>query len=156
MNEEDALHELERRDRESHRRFRQMLLDEGHADVLEEYDARMRDVATGVDGARRTWDALTPPQRRVLAMMLEHKCLVRRPGSATLYDAHEPYLAKACGLRTVRNLIARDLLACAGGALDPEARLELNHELGKFVLDRGRDGGPFAAKPGLPRPGGPS
>lgn len=139
MDTERILHEIERQERERSARFRQFMIDEGHADRLPEFDRKMRDIVTGVDGARRTWEALTEPQRRVMRELDGRLYLIRCPASRTRYEAHgEPHATgDLCGLPTVRNLIARELLACDGGALDPERKLVMT-ERGAFVLRHGQ------------------
>jgi hypothetical protein len=117
-----------------------MLLEKGRLDLLDELDRNLRENRLGITGARATWDALTAPQRRVLLMLLEgSRRLVRQERSGHLYDAvGDPgTVARAPVLPTVRNLIARELLAPDGGAFDPESQAVLT-ERARFVVRHGQ------------------
>lgn len=132
---------LLRLDRESHRRterVRVVLLEAGRPDLVVELDTKLREIRTGVAGARSTWHSISPAQRRVLQLLSSGRWLVRQKHSKTRYDAHgEPHAeGNVCSLATFRNLTTRDLLACDGTAFDPELRGVLT-EHGRFVLVHG-------------------
>jgi hypothetical protein len=136
MGDDELMQRLERESREKTERVREMLREGGHVDALAEFDKNMRDLALGVTGARATWHSISPAQRRALALLCESpRRFVRSPGTVNYYDAlGEPHaIARAAGLRTVRNLAARDLLEWNGGAFDPE-RVATLTERGRFVF----------------------
>ncbi len=114
---------------------RQMLIESGRHDILEEFDRNMRDCDTGVIGARATWAALSAPQRRVIIALADFGGYLIR-SSQTRYDLMAAdgtvRAPKFCGTPTARNIIARSLMECDGGALDPELRLNIT-ERGRFV-----------------------
>lgn len=129
-------------DAESERRtqaVRDMLLESGRPDLVEELDARLRDVRLGFCSAQGTWHALSAAQRRVLQAMGEGRRLVRRHAPSTRYDAvggRADAIADLCRVATVRNLASRELVAWEGGAFDPEAKAVLT-ERGRFILRYG-------------------
>lgn len=133
---EDVLDEYHAVDRE---RFRAWLGSQGPQGVeaLARYDARMRDLATGVQGARNAWHSISPAQKRIMLMLDTGRCLYR--GASKRYDAlGEPHaISNVCSLATVRNLASRDLVAWDGGVFDPERKAVLT-ERGKFVLKHGQ------------------
>ena len=143
--ERDVVAEAKREREAGDARFRAVLADCGSrgGDALRDYDARMRDVESGVAGARGTWQALSPAQRRTLLFLAAGRVLVRsvriRGG---YYDAvgaggGVSSIAKAARVDTVRNLARRELVAWDGSAFDPEARAVLN-ERGRFVIQHGQ------------------
>ncbi|CAH2606320.1 conserved protein of unknown function (plasmid) [Rhodovastum atsumiense] len=111
---------------------RALLRDVGRADVLADFDAAMRDNRLGLTAARATWAALSAPQRAALAELVRAGALVR-DGKAYRSGSAGPAASPPIRLATIRNLAARELGAWAGGAFDPEARLEVT-ERGQFVL----------------------
>lgn len=134
---------MERRSQVQRDILRKMLADSGHHDVLAWFDAKMRDIDLGIDGARATWGALSQAQRRVLESMGDGRALRRASASRTRYDAINADRKidldsdfNICGLPTARNLSARELIVVAGGALDPEAKFVIT-ERGQFVLEHG-------------------
>ena len=134
--EDEILQGIERQSRAKTEGVRQMLRAEGRHDLVEKLDSTLRDIETGVYGARGTWHALSEPQRRLLRLAATHKRLRRSPASRTRYYAcGGPGDAEGNvgGLATVRNLISRELLVCDGGAFDPEAAVVIS-ERGRFVL----------------------
>lgn len=137
----DLMDEMHAADNEH---FRSFLADEGPKGVeaLRRYDARVRDVETGVTGARNCWHALSPAQRRTLLFLAPGRVLVRSARLGGYYDAAATApgvdtVAKAARLDTVRNVAARGLVAWDGGAFDPEARAVMS-ERAAFVLAHGR------------------
>lgn len=143
MADDEILQRIERESRERHEGVRQLLFSEGRPDLVADLDAQMRRIALGLDGAGRTWQALSEPQRRVLRIMATGRKLVRCSWSRTRYGAvGEPdAISVVCGLPTVRNLSARELIHVDGGVLDPEKAFVLT-ERGAFVVKHG---------PGQPR-----
>lgn len=139
--EDDALMQyLEEQCHEQQARTRQFLLEQGRPDLASDLDASLKDVRTGVSGARGTWRALSKVQRDILRTLHDtgHK-LVRTPSLRTFYDAvggNADAISKAAGIRTVRNLCRRELLTCDGTLTDPERRVVLTDH-GRFVLRHG-------------------
>lgn len=133
-----ALDEKFARQREG---VRQILKDAGRDDLVAELDRKIREIDTGIDGARRTWESISDAQRRVLTIVATGKRLVRSGGTKHFYDAHgEPHaLPRVAGLKTVRNLCIRELLAWQDGAFDPEAKAVIT-ERGLFVVRHGPRG----------------
>lgn len=121
--------EMARRDAE----FRAFMQAEGHLQALADYDARMRDIRSGVDGARNTWDSLTDPQRNALVAI---KWAAGRARRVRLRYVAGP---TDFGAKTVFALQRRELVEWDGG-LDPSASVVLT-ERGLFVITRG---GPIA------------
>ena len=132
------IHAIEHRDRQRTEAIKRMLINKGRRDLADELDAKLKDVRTGVAGAQSTWHSISPAQRRVLTTLATGRWLIREHGSLSWYEAHgEPEaMARVCRLPTARNLIARELLACEGGAFDPERKLVLT-ERARFVLRHG-------------------
>ncbi len=128
---------IERQCRERTAAVKRLLHKSNRPDLLDEFGARLRDIALGTDSARSCWHSLSSAQRRVLEIMDEGRWLVRKLG--TQYDAHgEPHaLENVCRLPTVRKLLAHDLCELDGGAFDPERKIVLT-ERGRFVLAHGR------------------
>jgi len=131
------LQDLERESLAGRQRVRELLIAENRLDVLAEYDKKMREVDLGIAGAQGAWHALSPAQHRVLTMAANPSGKFYRT-SRTRYDYHgEPHaVADVCGVPTMRNLIARELMACDGGAFDPEKKVAIT-ERGRFVLKHG-------------------
>lgn len=136
---------LKRIQAEQHRQtagVREILLEKGRPDLVEELDRRMWDIETGVDGARGTWSALTEPQCRVMLALDEGRALVRCPFSRTTYEAYSvgrdgpDAIRKICTLSTVNNLFRRKLIE-SDNPSDPMKRLVLS-SYGRFVMKRGR------------------
>lgn len=124
-------------------RFRAFLADEGPKGVeaLRRYDARVRDVETGVYGARMCWHSLSPAQRRVCLFLAPGRVLVRSARCERYYDAvgstpGVDTIAKAARLDTVRALARHGLVAWDGGAIDPETRAVGTERL-RFVVEHG-------------------
>src|SRR5580658_3016903 len=129
QNGEDVQHVIETASAESRAEFRSWMLkwaetNRGVEIALEHYDAAMRDLDSGVMGARSTWHSISPAQQRALRTALEDTVdgkWVRGIGA---------------GVSTIRALCARDLMAWDGGAFDPEAAAVIT-ERGRFVLAHG-------------------
>lgn len=139
--EDDIEFLLDRTQARHRERVMEVLREEGRADLAAEYAAKMRELDTGVLRARNVWQALSPAQRRVMEIMEPGRTLRRRDRLSSRYDAYgNPHAeSNVCGVRTVRNLAARELVAWEGGAFAPEARAVLT-EHGRFVLRHGREG----------------
>lgn len=143
-----VLQAIDRQQQEQSQRTIDFLVAEGRPDLAEELKAKLRDIYTGVDGARATWNALTPPQKRALVSarageLTTHPQL--RPNAGGASRTGYGQLGRAggrlvwtftCFLSTARCLCARDLLHVDGGALSPEAKVIIT-ERGKFVLAHG-------------------
>jgi hypothetical protein len=138
MSDYDFEHAFELDQEERHQRMRAILLEEGRPDLLAEYEAKLRDIRLGIEGARGTWHALSQPQRRVLAYMVQNGGeLQQNPKKLNVYFLRVTGNLVRVGRPTVRNLAARELLAWDGGAFEPEARAVLT-ERGRFVLKHGQ------------------
>lgn len=145
---EPIAHLMDEEQRAAEEAFRGFLADKGPAGVeaLRRYDARVRDVETGVYGARMAWHSSSPAQRRALLFLAPGRVLVRCAWSPNFYDAVRVMgdwpgvstIAKAARLDTVRNLASRELVSWEGGAFNPEARAAIT-ERAVFVLKHGRN-----------------
>lgn len=140
-NGEDVQHVIEIQSAEQRDEFRAWMLKWSETNpaartALEHFDARMRDLATGVTGARSVWHSISQAQRRALESAEQHGGRLDRVGIEYRHCArHQPYLP--IYVRTLRPLCSRDLFAWDGGAFDPESAVVLT-ERGRFVLARGR------------------
>ncbi len=135
ITEEEMLSRLERESLETADRVRAVLREQGRPDLVKWLDEKLLSIERGIDGAQRTWEALSMTQRRIVSMMAERGfILIRNAKSSVLYDAvcAGETIPKAARLSTVRNLGERKLIAWDGGALDPEKRAVLT-ERGRFV-----------------------
>lgn len=128
----DIEHQIEKISRQRRNAVRDILLEKGRPDLVAEFDAKIKRIENGTDGAERTWSALSPAQKR--ALKLASYGPLRR--AKHTHQFFGEIIAPRARLSTVRNLIARDLLACDGGAFDPERVLVLT-ERGRFVLKHG-------------------
>lgn len=117
---------------------RQMLREGGRIDLLEEFDRKMREIDTGIEGARNCWHSISDAQRQVLRDMAESGGhLWQDPNNPTRFYLHiHGWAVIRIGRATVRALASRDLLAWEGGALMPEAKATLT-ERGLFVVKHG-------------------
>lgn len=141
---ERPIHDLERQQRASQERVREILCEEGRPDLVAEFDANMRDVETGVTHARNLWHSISPAQRAVLAHLpLTGSNRLRRAASGYVVDGPGLPMPKPVRLPTLRAMAARGLVDWDGGAFDPEAAAVLS-EQGRFVLAKGR---PDTTKP---------
>jgi hypothetical protein len=141
MIKKDIEFELDRQKRESNDRVKALLQAEGRFDLVEEFDQRIRDLNLGVTRARSVWHSISPAQRSLLALMMRGGVILVREGQTSFYDlmqAAEVVHRRVSRLPTVRSLLARDLLACEGGAFDPEAVVVLT-ENARFVFTKGQD-----------------
>jgi hypothetical protein len=140
MDEHPILLEIERRRRESAARVLDILHEADRPDLAGELERNLRDIESGVSTARSIWHSISAAQRRVLVAMEPGRLVVRERGSSRQYEgvgANVDATGRLCDIRTLRNLCARDLIACDGGAFDPEAKFVLT-EHGRFVLAHGR------------------
>lgn len=117
---------------------RQMLRDSGRDDLVADFDRKMREIDTGIYGARCTWESISDAQRRVLmAMAKDGGALWQSMMNPNAYHMRiAPGEAKRVGRATVRALAARELLAWDGGAFTPEAKAIIT-ERGLFVVRHG-------------------
>lgn len=137
---EDVQAVLDEKDRIENADFVAYLRREGRPDLAEHYLARIKDIESGVYGARNCWHALSKAQRTALAVAQEQGGRLQRCGKEyRVRDRiwhHQPIR-----VATMRNLCARDLMTWEGGAFDPEAVVVLT-ERGRFVLKHGAGDGP--------------
>lgn len=140
MDDEEILHRMEGEWIARRAEVRKLIADAGRPDVLAQYDQNMRDIDTGIAGARSTWHSISPAQRRALTALVNGDGkMQRRNGDSPIYDGNlygGRFYGPICRLPTVRNLIARELLACEGGAFDPECAVSIT-ERGRFVVEHG-------------------
>lgn len=135
---ERLIHDIERQQRASQERVREILHEEGRPDLVAEFDANMRDVGTGVYRARNLWHSISPVQREALAHFRKTgNDRYVRCGTGYVVDGPGVPLPKPIRLATMRKLAAHGLVDWDGGAFDPEAAAILS-EQGRFVLAKGR------------------
>lgn len=142
--EERLIQQLDRESRDRTERVKAMLREEGRPELADQLDQKIKDIDSGVQGARSTWHSISDTQRRVLLLLAggSQRQLARAGdvysirGSGT---ADDPAKLIRTGIRrpTVRALASRGLLEWTGGAFDPEAAAVLT-EQARFVLKHGR------------------
>lgn len=141
LGERDPLAAAKREREVAEARFRAVLADSGPrgAEALRAYETAMRDVESGVHGARMCWHSMSPAQRRVCLFLATGRVLVRCRWSRNHYDAvGEPHaIARAARLDTVRALARHGLVAWDGTAADPEARAVATERM-RFVAEYGQ------------------
>jgi hypothetical protein len=132
------LHRLEAEEAEQHERIRQMIREESGEAELARFDAKMRDVRSGVAHARMLWHSISDAQRRVLSDMERTRGhLWQNPNNPHAYFLRlEMGAVCRIGRPTVRALAARELLAWEGGAFTPEAKAVIT-ERGLFLVKHG-------------------
>lgn len=132
---DDIEQHLDRMSRESRKRVRTMIAESGRPDVLAEFDAKMKDIDSGLDGARRTWDALSSTQRALLTAL-------QREGGHVWNDPDMPsrsYHSRSNGMSsvvrraTVTNLSRRGLLDWGAGS-SPAGSVASLSERALFML----------------------
>lgn len=134
MTEDDILHQIERHFRERRERVRQVILAQGRPDIVAEFDRDMKNLDSGITGARNCWNSISSAQRRVLQVMGQGRCLRRTIRNPNRFDAcGRGVVLDVCRLATARKLCAHELIHVNGGATDPEAEFVMT-ERGKFVL----------------------
>lgn len=142
---EDVQQWLDGRDRERAHELRRTILETGRPDaekILAVHDRNMRDISTGVMGARNCWHSISPKQAYVLAVLGTGGYLEREKPGVWLGQAHYHFygspraILRLCDQRTVRALCAHELAHVDGGAFDPERRIIIT-ERGLFVLRHG-------------------
>jgi hypothetical protein len=135
---EAFLHDLERQSLESRARTRQIILEAGRPDVLADFDRQMKELDSGISGARGCWHALSSKQRFILRLMGQGRYLSRSLRSPAQFDAfgRSPAMLDVCRLATARKLCAHGLIHVNGGAIDPEDSFVIT-ERGSFVLKHG-------------------
>lgn len=130
---EEILHALEAADRVREARFREMLLAEAGPEALARYEAKMKEVALGVDHAQMVWHSISNAQRRALKGISEGRC--RRVNNYYLVGESGRFVWKE-RVATIRNLADRGLIDWDGGAFEPEREAVLS-EAGRFLLAKG-------------------
>lgn len=129
-------HECDRRRIAIRERFRQWLISVDRPDLLADFDSNMRDVDLGLTAARNIWHSISAAQRHTLKTAIYGP--LERHG--VWYGPNDGDFARVCKIGTIRNLIARSLVDCDGGAFDPEARVVISDH-GRFVVKHGPVGG---------------
>lgn len=127
--------EKSRRDRE---RVRELIRKEGMPEILADFDQQMKDIDSGLTTARNVWHSISPAQRTLINYLATHSVKLVREGSTSSYigvEGDTKSHGRLAGLKTVRSLAARDLLAWEGGAFDPEAKATLT-EKAVFVFKK--------------------
>lgn len=135
--DQEIIHAIDRVSQERTERVRQMLIEMGRFDILEEFDHNMRELRLGITTARNCWHSISEKQRAILKMM-GNGFEIRRAYRTPIYDAYKAgkIILGVCRLPTLRALSGHELIHVAGGALDPEAQFVLT-ERGQFVLKYG-------------------
>ena len=133
-NGEDAEAVLDQRELEETADFVAYLQQMGRPDLAEHHLARMREIDTGVWGAKAAWHSISAAQKKALILACKVQRLILRDGGALVYDTEH----EQAGIRyaTVKNLCQRDLLAWDGGAFRPSDAVVAT-ERGRFVLKHG-------------------
>lgn len=132
---EDPIQKIDRWLEARHQRTRAFLA-ERDPQALAEYDAQMKDIRSGVDGARRVWHSIRAHQRLILqALATNGGQLLRVPGTKR-YTLERGGMNATILLATVRSMANRELLDWDGGSTDPEAAAVLSQR-GHFVAVHG-------------------
>lgn len=141
---------MQRLDEDSRRKseaVKHLLIQHGRPDLAKDLDRRLKDIRTGLDGARSTWHSISAAQRRVLEIMEPGRVLMMPPHTKTRYNAIglPCAIGDVCSLATVRALLAHELVACDGGVFTPERKIVLT-ERGHFTLKYGRPDSPLGSE----------
>ena len=136
---EDVEAVLDERSKAETNRFAEYMREIGQPGLADSYLAKIKEIDSGIEGARNTWHSLSEPQRAALELACEGVRFVRRPGRATVFDAERGGRQQPAGVRypTIRNLCERDLLAWDGGAFKPGDAAVVT-ERGRFVVAHGQ------------------
>lgn len=126
----DLQHAIEIKHEEDVARVRNWLFSEGRPDIVAKFDKEMKDIRSGAYAARMCWHSISPAQRRALSAAGDSGALVRMGKQYNSVAGS----AGICRLKTIRALIAHELLDCDGGAFDPESRVVIS-DRGRFVLN---------------------
>jgi hypothetical protein len=105
-------------------------------DLADEYLAKIKEIETGVHGARACWSALTEPQQRALRIADDVGGRLERMGNKEYRHHGKRVWPHPIRVSTIRCLCSRELMAWDGGAFDPEAVAVIT-ERGRFVLKHG-------------------
>ena len=143
---EEAARVMDQNDVDERASFDRFMREEcGRPDLADRHAARLHEMDSGRDGARRTWHSISAAQRRALLTAQAHGGQFKRIGKEYRHrDRNQPYVP--CHVTTLRNLCARELLAWDGGAFDPESAAVLT-ERGRFLLAWGPTPDPLESKP---------
>lgn len=135
----DVEHVLDLKSLADNEEFRAWFLEEAGPEALAKYDARIKDIDSGVYGARNCWHSISPAQRRALVFTGDGDGrLVRHVVRNEYRDATGGEMPPLpIRIKTLRNLCVRDLMAWDGGAFDPEAATVIT-ERGRFILAYGQ------------------
>lgn len=132
----DVEHVLDLKSAADNEEFRAWFLKECGPELLANYDAKMRDIDSGVYGARMAWHSISAAQRRTLVFTSENGGRLDRVGKEyRVPRRHQPY--RPVFVSTIRPLCQHNLLAWDGTAFDPEVSAVIT-ERGRFVLTHGR------------------
>jgi hypothetical protein len=98
----------------------------------------MKDIDTGVMGARSTWSALSQTQRAVLRGATEGDGRAKQDPDNSFRFTMKVRMGCVIAIRrpTILNLCARELMAWDGGAFNPEGAAVIT-ERGRFTLAHG-------------------
>lgn len=133
-NDYDVLQELDRQGERQMERVRRELQHAGRQDLVDELNAKLRDIRLGITGAQATWEALSGIQRFALKTLSERWFLSRSIYYPPFYDAYGPpdVVWRICGFPTLKCLLDRKLCDLDGEGRDPFRKVTIN-ERGRFV-----------------------
>lgn len=135
--DDEIMQEIERHSMRQTERVRSMLYKHGRPDLVAEMDGKLREIRLGTYGAKATWRSLSDAQRFALEFAAETGGRLARIGK-TYWTPGDTCKIYGIRLATIRNLVARDLMAVDGGAFDPEREFVIT-EHGRFVLKHGQN-----------------
>lgn len=116
---------------------RQDIIAAGRLDLLAEHDQNMRDIRSGITGARNCWHSISAAQRTALLFAIAGgglRKISEQPSEYANINGNRP--PSPIRIATVRALAAHELVAWDGGATTPERRA-LVTERGRFVAIHG-------------------
>jgi len=140
-NGEDVEHVLDTKSAIDRERFRAFLMEEEKTnprarDALASYDQSMKDVDSGVMGARGTWQSISATQKLVLQNAATYGGRVTKITGSSGYQLRLANGLLGIARSTVRALCDRELMAWDGGAFTPEAAAVIT-ERGRFAVTHG-------------------
>lgn len=136
---QDVEHVLDLKSAADNEEFRVWFLKECGPEALASYDAKMRDVDSGVYGARMAWHSISAAQRRALVFAASGTGRLVKMNYRSDYGrtVSGDYPTRPIRIKTLRALCSHNLMAWDGGTFDPEAAAVVT-ERGRFVLTHGR------------------
>lgn len=127
---------LDREQQKRRTRVDAMLREEGRPDLADDLAANLRDVDSGVSGARNVWHSISSAQRHALQYAANAAGgQIERVGKEYL-DRLWTLPDRRIHAPTIRALCLHELMAWDGGLPDPEAAVVVT-ERGRFVLKHG-------------------